>query len=745
MAVPSELLTQSLKQKVTCLVCNNIYKHPKQLPCLHVFCLECLNDLARTSTDDGKIKCPSTVCQIEVVVPETGTMEALPSSHQLQNLLAILAIKEGSSSNMTCANCDEKSEEISYCFHCGKLWCQACLNAHNILRENQEHRVVAVSAFQDNDLEDILKQKQGPVCQSDYAKRQENTTATAVNDVNNNIACNLDSAKGSLDTISCCIQLLEEKSRLLKYRFQTIKEQIELTVKSLVLTLRLKEQELIAEAENQTIQAQEQLSKTKEEFQVQLNKRGELVSQIEALVERNTEVECVNAKKMLDELFQNLQELKDLDMPSTADWKTVTMFTKNEGISKSIQDLGIGHLAARKTTTELNQCSVKWFQAATAGLEAEIEVITRNSAGEQCYFPGDYVSLQLISAQDRNTVTEIKITDNNDGSYKVSFIPGEAGQQLPAVKVNGEIIGDFPPIFIEERSFIPVRLIANGVVEAPTLTESLMGLVSDPSGWIEENRLKSPWGVTVNDLNQIFVSDMDNNRIAVFKENGEFIRSFGQDYVNKPTGICIDNEGRIYVANRGDNKILLFNSRGEYITVVHNGDLLKEPRGISLDAEGNLVVCDKGNSCLQFVSPNGSFLKKIGQKGGLKFPFDCLCYQDKVFVSDRNANLVKVYSHSNGRFLYEFGRCTNVNSEIALKEPLGLALDRLGNLLVSSGNSSNDHRVFVYTLEGRFVTAFGGSRGGELGQFGKPTNVTVLTNGRIVVCEFENCRLQVLD
>ena len=238
---------------------------------------------------------------------------------------------------------------------------------------------------------------------------------------------------------------------------------------------------------------------------------------------------------------------------------------------------------------------------------------------------------------------------------------------------------------------------------------------------------------------------MDNNRIAVFKENGEFIRSFGQDYVNKPTGICIDNEGRIYVANRGDNKILLFNSRGEYITVVHNGDLLKEPRGISLDAEGNLVVCDKGNSCLQFVSPNGSFLKKIGQKGGLKFPFDCLCYQDKVFVSDRNANLVKVYSHSNGRFLYEFGRCTNVNSEIALKEPLGLALDRLGNLLVSSGNSSNDHRVFVYTLEGRFVTAFGGSRGGELGQFGKPTNVTVLTNGRIVVCEFENCRLQVFD
>ena len=78
-------------------------------------------------------------------------------------------------------------------------------------------------------------------------------------------------------------------------------------------------------------------------------------------------------------------------------------------------------------------------------------------------------------------------------------------------------------------------------------------------------------------------------------------------------------------------------------------------------------------------------------------------------------------------------------NEIALKEPLRLALYRLGNLFISSGNFSSDHRVIVYTLEGRFVTAFGGSRGGELSQFGKPTNVTVLTNGRVVVCEFENC------
>ena len=156
-----------------------------------------------------------------------------------------------------------------------------------------------------------------------------------------------------------------------------------------------------------------------------------------------------------------------------------------------------------------------------------------------------------------------------------------------------------------------------------------------------------------------------------------------------------------------------------------------------------LAAFSKCSISCYILSPNGSILKTIG-KGGLQFPFDCSCHDDKVFVSDRDAHLVKVYNHSNGRFLYEFGRCRNA-AEVELNAPLGLAVDNLGNLLVCSGNLSNDHRVNVFTLDGRFLTTFGGSRGGELGQFGKPASATVLRNGRIVVCEFDNCRLQVFE
>ena len=246
------------------------------------------------------------------------------------------------------------------------------------------------------------------------------------------------------------------------------------------------------------------------------------------------------------------------------------------------------------------------FQAATAGLETEVEVITRNSEGKQCYFPGDYITVELISTQDQNTAVEMKIINKNNGSYIVSFIPSEAGQHLLTVQVNGENIREFPPIEIKERSFVPLRFTAKGSSQnSETLTE-ISPLSKSVVALAPRNNLSHPWGVASNDSNEIFVSDMDNNRIVVFNEKGEFIRSFGQNLLNKPTGMCIDNEGRVYVANRGNNKILLFNANGEYITAVHKGELFQEPRQISLNAQGNLFVCDVGNQCIQLISPNGS-------------------------------------------------------------------------------------------------------------------------------------------
>ena len=740
MDVPT--LMYNLKEEVSCSVCMQLYTNPKQLPCLHIFCLQCLNNLARTSARSGKIKCP--LCQREVDIPESGTLDTLPNCFHMKNLLDILAIKECDTAKVTCGNCEMKREEASYCFHCGKFWCNDCVNAHNILRENREHRVLALKDFKDKDFEHVLKRPvfcqrelhdkeilkfyckecDIPVCQTcvivDHNKHDVEHLEVAAREVKKSITSKLAAARESSNA-SCNYNTgeKERKSRLIDHCSNNDKERIRQTVESLISILHQKEQELIAEVENQRKIAQEELRKSADAFQDFLRKREESISSIEALVERSTGADLVrtSTKETIDELFEGLQEQQDI--PSTTERKVNSkVFVKNEAVSTVLEESVIGRL--EQSLTEAKQCFVDDFRSATAGLAKEIEVITKNSKGEQYYCAGDYITVQLISVNEDLNINciaeEAKIVDWQNGRYTVSFTPSESGQHLLSVQVNGENITKFPPVEIKERWFKPLRFIGETAIE---------GLV----------QLRNPWGITASDSNEIFVSDMNNNRIVVFNENGEFIRSFGENSLHCPNGVLCDNMGRIFVTSRDDNKILVFGQRGEYISTFHNGNSLSEPRGISFDADGNLIVCDTGNKCVRFFSPEGKIFKTIGS-GRLRMPFNCVCHKGKLFVSDRDAHLIKVYN-SNGRFLNEFG--TNGTGNGELNHPAGLAVDKMGHLLVCS-----NHRVQVFTLDGRFVAKFG-KYGEELGQMFTPSSVSVLTSGRIVVCEFENSRLQIFE
>ena len=742
MDVPT--LMYNLREEVTCSVCMQLYTNPKQLPCLHVFCLQCLNNLARTSARYGKIKCP--LCQREVAVPESGTLETLPNCFHMKNLLDILAIKECNNAKVTCENCERKSEEAAYCFHCGKFWCNECVNAHNVFRENRDHRVLALKDFEDKDFEDVLKRPvfcrkelhdrevlkfyckecDIAVCQTcvivDHNKHDVEHLELTAREVKKSITSKLAAVRETSEEISYNYNTGEEKkSRLIDDCSNNNKERIRQTVKSLVSILHQKEEELIAEVENERKIAQEELRKRADAFQDFLRKREEYTSNIEALVERSTGADLVrtSTKKTIDELFQGLQEQQD--MPSTTERIVYSkVFVKNQAVSKVLEESVIGHL--EQSLTEAKQCFVDDFRSATAGLAKEIEVITRNSEGEKYYCAGDYITVQLISVNEDLNINcfaeEAKIVDWQNGRYTVSFIPSESGQHLLSVQVNGENITKFPPVEIKERCFKPLRFIG--------ADRAFQGL-----------QLSKPWGITANDSNEIFVSDMSNNRIVVFNENGEFIRSCGQNFLNWPNGVLCDNMGRIFVTSRTDNKILVFGQSGEYISTFHNGNSLSKPRGISFDADGNLIVCDTGNKCVRFFSPDGNTFKTVGA-GRLRMPFNCVCHKGKLFVSDREAHLIKVYN-SNGRFLYEFG--THGTGDGELSYPTGLAVDKMGHLLVCSlGN----HRVQVFTLDGKFVAKFG-EYGQQLGQLFSPSSVFVLKSGRIVVSEFKNNRLQIFE
>lgn len=98
---------KKLHEDLRCSVCTNTYTDPKQLPCLHCFCLQCLNDIQRQSNDCDSITCPE--CRLEFSVPSRGNLSDFPSNIRVSNMLNVLAIKERNTSEVKCGNCDEKS------------------------------------------------------------------------------------------------------------------------------------------------------------------------------------------------------------------------------------------------------------------------------------------------------------------------------------------------------------------------------------------------------------------------------------------------------------------------------------------------------------------------------------------------------------------------------------------------------------------------------------------------------------
>ena len=81
------------------------------------------------------------------------------------------------------------------------------------------------------------------------------------------------------------------------------------------------------------------------------------------------------------------------------------------------------------------------------------------------------------------------------------------------------------------------------------------------------------------------------------------------------------------------------------------------------------------------------------------------------------------------------------NKLINIFSPRCLSVDKAGHLLVCAFESGN---IQVFELSGKFITRFGRS-GSKIGEFVGPTSTAVLTDGRIVVCDFCNNRIQIFE
>ena len=645
-------LLHNLHEEVSCSVCMCMFTTPKQLPCLHSFCLHCLNGIQRTSGVHGKITCPE--CRKQFDIPGSGNPSGFPTNFRINRLLDVLAIKECNTAGVKCGNCDKRRAETLYCFQCCSFWCQECISAHNIIRANKQHKTLALKDFQDQDIEAVLKRP--AFCQT---KNHENKELEFFCKVCQVAICN-----------ACAVTEHEGHAKVI---LETATNEKKLQIVSRIKSLKDIEQE----KRNQV----EKIEQDSMEVQV-------LVADVKGQVQTSTEqlIAIIEAKKQ--DIFNAV------DKQAHDSLKGLT--SKKDQIEDELKKI---RSAIKRTDSLLEQSS----SAEILGLSKTFDTFLQEHG--------------------------VKVNFDSQSIPRFSYIDNVELINL----MKGKGIGNVKTIFYETRA-------------QPARAKCFRPLLSFGGFGESVGKLDTPWGVAVNDRDEIAVTELNNNRVSVFSSDGTHLRSFGKYGKNNgeltyPRGIAFDKHGNIIVADAGNHRIQVFSMNGKFLRRFGEEGSLDHQfncHGLSISRNGNIIVVDRSNKLIKIFSSSGEFLHKFGGKGSLGDPLHCIQQGEYFIVSDFKDHCIKMFDRE-GKFANKFGMVGNKDGEF--NKPAFLSVNKEGLLMVCEYR--ND-RVQVFDLTGKFVTKFG-SEGSREGEFRAPVATASLGDGRVVVSDTQNHRIQVFD
>jgi len=523
------------------------------------------------------------------------------------------------------------------------------------------------------------------------------------------------------------IRQLDEDHAKVAQRGEDLKRDVLKIVDNLIAVIKAKIRNIFSAVKKQTSKSLESLTKRK-------NKIEEQIAVIESSIEKaeklltGSNAEVVQIKKSLQIVFEGIDQTEPVDGDPEGLLVHLT-FVENQKLLNIVNTEEIGSLE-NLHQTKSSQCIVegKGLQEGTVGGEAQFVLTTRNAQGGQCYNKHDHVTVEIRDERGRECATNVRINDNKNGRYKISYSLKEQGRYKVTVRVNGGHVLGSP--FAVKGQLFQVR---------PVLSFGKQGS--------SVGMFNGPWGVAVNSRDEIAVTDFSNHRVQVFSSDGKYLSSFGRQGKENgefdfPRGIAFHKNRNIFIVDNDNSRVQIFSGEGKYISSFGGkGSLdsqLSNPCGLSVDSGGNIIVADAGNKLIKIFSPEGQFLMKIGGQGSFTYPVHCVQCDKYLIVSDCNEHCMKVYDR-NGNFQYKFGKQGGGDGEF--NYPRCLSVNKSGHLMICD---KDNHRIQVFEVNGKFVSKFG-TKGSGLGEFESPWSVAVLSNGRIVVSDFQSHQIQMFE
>ena len=318
------------------------------------------------------------------------------------------------------------------------------------------------------------------------------------------------------------------------------------------------------------------------------------------------------------------------------------------------------------------------------------------------------------------------IAGNGAGGYGGDGGPAIAASLYQPGAVAVDASGD---VFIADTDNGRIREVATNGVITTVAGNGYNGYAGDLS-LATNASLNYPSGVAVDAYGNLFIADTDNQRVRKVDTNGIITTVAGNGtngYAGdsglatnaslfSPASVAVDGLGNLFIADMDNQRVRKVDTHGIITTVAGNGDYgfsgdgvpatnasVWAPSAVAVDGAGNLFIADEGNQRIRKVGTNGviSTVAGSGASGysgdggaattaGLDFP-DGLAvdaYGD-IFIADSYSDRIRQVT-PNGIIGTLAGNGTasdsgdgGAASAASLDGPAGLALDGAGNLYIA--------------------------------------------------------------
>lgn len=698
MAEESCSFQQRIEEQLTCSVCLETYIDPRTLPCLHSFCLRCLQVL---SQHNGHIRCPS--CRRNISIPE-GNVIHFPSAFLLNTLMAeVEQLPQPQSTPQpkvevvdgVMIKCPTHNEQCHvYCEQCQELLCFSCAIT---LHKGHNYNVI------------------------------ETVYHAHLQEVNNNLSL----LKGKVAAAKESMNKLMKVENDVKVQGKALKREIASHAEEMIALIRQCQMEKLNQLDAIVGEKVHTLSQQKTKVEETIEGLQAVHEDVEQVLQNGSSHQILSGKEAMVDLIHSV--ISDSVVDVKPNERADVAFIKSTS-------LRIGYLLFDGDISYNIQCDIPIMAGRAATVSVTLSKSQRTPAPFD--FPPNFTCTLTSVSTGHTTLCDVGTKKKH--TYPVFFTPTARGKHTLTITtkdINKEQVFDIPDIHPSpDMRNEPLRVFGNlhkptgvavsqdgviFVVENGSNCIKVMSLETGAIGMVHRDihvPFVNPHGIALtHDLHCVVTDDhrlqkinLDTRRVT--SSVGGAKRGSEDCQLNTPMGVAIyPHTNQIFVADSGNNRVIVFHNKDlkfshKFGSKGSNLGSFNRPTDLAFSTSGKLLVTNHWMSSIDMYTANGVAITRIGVR------------DNGMSVGSGELNC-----------------------------PMSIAIDVFENIYVTevsspffSTRSFSDSRISVYCTDGCFVRNFGRKGKVEGRDLCDPCGVTFDKDGLLYVCDTGNDRLIIM-